>query len=100
MNITRKANPLCMATLPILVLILIAGASAHNCDPGWQGIAQTLPDAQTADLFGGLHLGACGIVAGIAIGVVALGASTVTVGLGGAAVLSVGAHLAALYCAM
>lgn len=46
----------------------------------------------------GADWGECAIVAGIAIGVFAAAAGAFTVGIGGALVISAGAHMAAYMC--
>jgi len=45
-----------------------------------------------------MQWGACGILVGLGIGVLALGVAGVSVGLGSAVVISVGAHVAAAIC--
>ncbi len=81
-----------------LGIILMAGLAIHGYATGWHGVTQYLPDSATAGFVGGLNPGACGILVGLGIAVVAAGSSTLTVGLGAAFAISVGMHVAAAVC--
>jgi hypothetical protein len=81
-----------------LTLILLLSLASYGYGNGWIDSPRLLSDAEAAGLVGGLQIGACGIVAGIGIGVLALGLAGVSVGFGAAAVISVGAHIAAAIC--
>ena len=98
MNNSAKVVPLRMLVSLALVIILLAGLAAHGYAAGWHSGAQSLSDSEIASLVGGGSPGACGIVVGIGLGVLALGASALTMGIGGALLISVALHAAAYAC--
>jgi hypothetical protein len=81
-----------------LTLILLLGLGSVASGNIQIDAPQPMSDEEAATLSGGMQWGACGIVAGIAIGILALGVAGVSVGMGSAAVISVGAHVAAAIC--
>jgi hypothetical protein len=88
-----KLAPLC------LVALLTFGLFFMNLREGASIGAQshTLSDVVLTTTVGA-DAGACGIFAGLAIGVVAAAAGGVTVGLGAAVVISAGLHISAAIC--
>ncbi len=78
--------------------ILLLGLATYGYGSGWQGQARPLPDSEIASLVGGWNVGACGILVGLVVGVVAAGSGTLTVGLGAAFAISVGMHISAALC--
>ena len=79
-------------------VILLLGVTSYGLGNAGTVSARMMSDEEAANLTGGMEWGACGIVAGIAIGVLALGVAGVSVGMASAAVISVGAHVAAAIC--
>jgi len=98
MTILNRQIPSRVTVTLGLVLILLAGLAAYGIPEGWQNSSRILSDSEAAGLVGGLSPGACGILVGIGIGILAVGASSVTMGLGGAFLVSVTAHAAAYAC--
>ncbi len=82
----------------VLAVVLLTGLVAHGYAAGWQPGSVSLRDLDLAGVVGGLNAGACGIVVGLGLGILAIGASTVTMGLGGALLISVTAHVATYAC--
>ncbi|MGA2261967.1 MAG: hypothetical protein ABSH28_11075 [Acidobacteriota bacterium] len=82
----------------ILAVILLIGLGAYGYGTGRIDSSQMLSDSEAAGLAGGMQWGACGILFGLGIGVLALGVAGISIGLASAAVISVGAHIAAAIC--
>lgn len=94
MSDLNRMAPLCLAallTFGLFFMNLREGAS-------FSVTSQALPEAVLAPTVGA-NPGACGIFAGIAIGVVAAAAGGVTVGFGAALAISAGLHVSAALCA-
>ena len=97
-RLSRNAAGFGKMNILILVTILVTGLASYGYGTGSIVSSQLLADSDVAGLTGGLQPGACGIVAGIAIGVLALGVAGISMGFGAALVLSAGAHVAAGLC--
>jgi len=81
------------------VLLLISGSVTAGLKELGSDLTIAFPVSDSlATQSVGADLGECAIVAGIAIGVFAAAAGAFTVGIGGALVISAGAHLAAYMC--
>jgi hypothetical protein len=81
-----------------LAVILLIGLASYGYGTGWIDSSQLLSDSEAAGLAGGMQWGACGIVVGFGVIVLALGVAGLSIGLASAAVISVGAHVAAALC--
>jgi hypothetical protein len=88
MNIFSRYVPFRLSTAVTLALVLLAGIAVHGFAAQGMRQVEVLADPEAAAIVGGLN----------ALGVLALAASSVTVGLGGALVLSVSAHIGAAIC--
>ncbi len=98
MNIFVKGTLLRPAVSLALGIVLLAGVMVHGYASNRTTGAQTLPDIEISALVGGLNSGACGILVGIGLGILIVGSSSVTMGLGGALLVSVAGHVAAYAC--
>lgn len=98
MNIFMKCTRFRFSTAAALALVLLAGTAILGYAAQGQRQIQVLADSDAAAIIGGMRAGGCGIVVGIGLGILALGASAATVGIGGAMVLSVGLHVGAAIC--
>jgi beta-glucosidase-like glycosyl hydrolase len=97
-TITRRElnRLLALVFTPLLIAILVTAAIEglqSNSAP-----TNPISESITAATIGG-DWGACAILVGLAIGVVAAGAGAYTLGFGGALVISAGAHFAGYMCA-
>lgn len=82
----------------VLGMALVLGLAVYGSGSDWRGVTRYLPDSEAAALIGGLSPGACGVLVGLGVAVVALGSSTITVGLGAAFAISAGIHISAALC--
>ncbi len=85
-----------------LALILALGVTTANLNfthsnSGVPVLTQALPD-EFAAVNTGAGPGTCGMVVGIAAGVIGLGLAGITVGFGAALAISAGFHAAAILC--
>ena len=55
-----------------LAVILLVSLASYGYGTGWIDSSQLLSDSEAAGLAGGINVGACGILVGIGIGVLAL----------------------------
>jgi len=79
--------------------LLITGLITAGLKDIGQDLTTAVPISDSiATVTVGADLGECAIVAGIAIGVAAAAAGAFTVGIGGALVISAGAHIAGYMC--
>lgn len=93
MNNMSKLAPICLAALLTFGLCFMNLREGASIGVHPQALSETVL-ATTI----GADIGACGIFAGIAIGVVAAAAGGATVGLGSALVISAGLHISAALC--
>jgi hypothetical protein len=95
-NTKHELNRLFVLVLMPLLIAGLVTAGIESVQLNWN-IAVPMSDSVTAARIGA-DWGACGILAGIAVGVIAAGASAATAGIGGALVISAGAHIAGYMC--
>jgi hypothetical protein len=94
-SMNRELGPAGFMTLVALLILSLATFGYGN---GWVGSSQPMSDTETAMRTGGMDSGSCGILLGIGVGILALGVAGISVGIGSAFLLSVGAHVAAGMC--
>jgi hypothetical protein len=90
----NKLMPLFLATMLSFGMIFMNLNEVGSVVASAQPISETVL-ATTV----GAHDGACGILVGLAVGVIAAGVAGATVGIGGAIAISVGIHASAALCA-
>lgn len=96
-TLTKRAfNLLSAMTLVTVLSVGLIQANLHTATLGTM-TAQVVTSSTAATLVGG-SIGACGILVGIGIGLIAAAASGATVGIGGALVISAGIHVAGALC--
>jgi hypothetical protein len=95
-NTKQQLNRLLTSTITLLLIASMVSANLQFLHSEF-GTAISISDSVAAASIGG-DWGACGILAGFAIGVIAAGAASVSMGFGAVLVLSVGAHVAGYYC--